>query len=219
MNFTAHSDIAQRSPEWFAIRAGKLTGSCVDAIFMQGRTKGSESVTKRDLRIRLALEELSGRSLDGDSYRSAEMQYGVEREPDARLAYEAHTGVLGREVGFISHNEMRIGVSPDMVIGDFTGGAEFKCPKTATHLDYLRSPDVPKDYLPQLRHSLLVVDSAEYWDFVSFDDRLPEPLRLCIRRLWRKDAELVAHTLAVKLFLSEVAKEKADIEAMAGVAA
>ena len=98
-------DHDQRSAEWFTARSGRLTSSNVDAIFMQGRTKGSESVTKRDLRIRLALERMSGRSLDGDGFRNADMQYGVEREPDARLAYEAKTGKLIREAGFCAHND------------------------------------------------------------------------------------------------------------------
>lgn len=186
---------------------------------MQGRSKGSESTVKRDLRIRLAVELVTDKSQDsGDGYQSKDMAYGVEREPDARLAYEAQTGTLLREVGFVSSNDLLIGTSPDGYVGEFEGGAEFKCPKTATHLEYLRTPGVPDDYLCQLRHHLLVT-GAEWWDFVSFDDRLPEPLQLCIRRLWAKDAQLPAHKLAVVNFLGEVEKEKAAIEAMAGAAA
>lgn len=208
-------NVEQRSAEWFAARCGRLTSSCVDAIFMQGRAKGSESVTKRDLRIRLALEQLTGRSQDGEGVRSDAMQHGVEAEPLARLAYESHTGTLLREAGFLSHNELLIGASPDGYVGEFEGGVEFKCPKTATHLEYLRSASVPADYLPQLRHHLLVTGAA-WWDFVSFDARMPEPGQLAIRRLWAKDAELVAHELAVRTFLGEVAQEKAAIEALIG---
>ena len=208
----------QRTDEWFAERRGLLTSSCVAAIFMQGRAKNSESTTKRDLRIRLALEDLTGRSQDGNDYRSPDMQYGVEREPDARLAYEAHVGVLVREVGFLRRDDLRIGSSPDAVIGRYEGGAEFKCPKTSTHLEYIRTPGVPTDYLPQLRHHLLVTGAA-WWDFVSFDDRLPEPLQLVVRRLLAKDADLAAHELAVRTFLTEVETEKAQIEALASAAA
>ena len=203
----------QRSPEWFASRAGRLTSSNVDAIFMQGRSKGSESVTKRDLRIRLALESIAGQSLDGDAYRSAEMQYGAELEPEARLVYEAETGALVREVGFLSCRELPIGCSPDGVIGEFFGGAEFKCPKSSTHLQYLRDPKVPEDYLPQLRHHLLV-SGAQWWDFVSYDKRMPDGLQLVIRRLWATDAQLDAHELAVRVFCGEVVKEVAAINAL-----
>lgn len=213
MKFTV-INTEQRSPEWFAARAGRLTSSCVATIFMQGKTKGSESVTKRDLRIRLALEQMSGRSQDGNDYRSDDMRYGVEREPDARLAYEAHAGVLLREAGFLACDDLLIGASPDAYVGDFDGGVEIKCPKTATHLEYVRLPGVPAEYLPQMRHHLLVT-GAEWWEFVSFDDRLPEPLQLVVRRLWAKDADLPAHELAVRNFLAEVDAEKAQIEALA----
>lgn len=208
----------QRSAEWFSARAGRLTSSEAAVIFMHGRSKGSESATKRDLRIRLALERISGRSLEGDGYQTDAMRYGIEREPDARVAYEARANVMCREVGFLAAKDLLIGCSPDAVVGDFEGGVELKCPKTATHLSYIRTPGVPDDYLPQMRHHLLVT-GAEWWDFVSFDDRLPEPLQLVVRRLWRKDAELPAHELAVRNFLSEVEREKAEIEAMAGAAA
>lgn len=206
-------DCDQRSEAWFSARAGRLTSSTVDAIFMQGRSKGSESVTKRDLRIRLALERIVGRSLDGDAYRSADMQYGVDTEPEARLAYEAETGHLVREVGFLACAELPIGCSPDGVVGEFVGGAEFKCPKSATHLDYIRSSGVPADYLPQLRHHLLV-SGAPWWDFVSFDKRMPDGLQLCIRRLWAKDALLDAHQLAVAMFCVEIEKEMESINAL-----
>lgn len=209
-------ECAQRTPEWYAARAGRLTSSEADVIFMQGRSKGSESVTKRDLRIRLAIERITGKPIV-DDYQNAEMRYGTEREPDARLAYEAHAGVLLREVGFLSHDAMLIGASPDGLASD-NGGAELKCPKTATHLGYLRDPNVPEGYLPQMRHHLLV-SGCEYWDFISFDDRLPEPLQLCVRRLWRKDAQLEAHELAVRNFLTEVERERESIEKLATVAA
>jgi predicted phage-related endonuclease len=214
MRFTVDTS-EQKSAEWFKARSGRLTSSEADVIYMEGRKKGSESTTKRDLRIRLALERISGRSLDGEGYESAAMKYGTEREADARLAYEAHTGVLLEQVGFLAHTELLIGCSPDGVLPDFSGGAELKCPKTATHLEYLRTPGVPDDYVAQLRHQLLVT-GAEYWDFVSFDDRgLPESLQLCVRRLWAKDAELPAHELAVRNFMHEVERQQAEIEALA----
>lgn len=217
MKFTV-IDVPQNSPEWFASRAGRLTSSCADVIFMQGRSKGSESTTKRDLRIRLALERITGRSLDGEGYQSADMKYGSSREPDARMAYEAHTGVLLNTVGFLAVDGMLLGASPDGIVGDFAGGAEIKCPKSATHLEYLRTPGIPSDYLPQMRHQLLVT-GAPWWDFVSFDDRMPDDLQLVVRRLWAKDADLPAHELACRAFLYEVEREMEAIEALRKVAA
>jgi hypothetical protein len=141
------------------------------------------------------------------------MQYGADLEPEARMAYEAETGFLVREVGFLASRELLVGCSPDGVIGQVTGGAEFKCPKSSTHLEYLRDPNVPADYLPQLRQHLMV-SGAEWWDFVSYDKRMPDGLQLCIRRLWAKDAQLDAHELAVRVFCTEVEKEMAAINAL-----
>lgn len=217
MKFTVCTS-AQGSPEWFADRAGRLTSACAGIIYMQGRSRGSESTTKRDKRIQIALERLTKRSLDMDGYRSPAMEYGTQREPDARMAYEAHTGVLLTTVGFLSVDDLLIGASPDGIVGDFAGGAEIKCPKSATHLEYLRTPGIPADYLPQMRHQLLVT-GAPWWDFVSFDDRMPDDLQLVVRRLWAKDADLPAHELACRAFLYEVEREIEAIESLRTVAA
>lgn len=215
-------DCQQKSAEWFAARCGRLTSSDAHIIFAKGKSKDSEAVTKRDLRIRLATEQISGHAQGGSSYQSEDMKYGTEREPDARLAYEASAGVLLRTPGFLSHAELMIGASPDGVVGECEGGAELKCPKTFTHMEYLRAGVLPSDYLPQMQHHLLV-SGAEYWDFVSFDDRLPEAAQLFVRRLWAKDAGLDAYAASVRAFLADVAKEKAEIlalcERLAGAAA
>jgi hypothetical protein len=206
----------QNTPEWFDERRALVTSSIADVIFMQGRTKGSESVTKKKARVKLALEDITGRSLDGDGYRSADMEYGSKREPDARLAYEAQTGVLLETVGFIRCEDLAIGTSPDGLIRDgerIEGGVELKCPTSPVHLDYLRGGVIPADYLPQMRHHLLVT-GADWWDFVSFDDRMPDDLQLFIRRLWAKDAELPAYELALRGFLGEIQQEIASINSL-----
>lgn len=209
MTFTAVT-ADQRSDEWFAARCGRLTSSVVDLIFKHGKKKDDESTQKRDLRIRLALEQVTGKSQDGNDARTADMQRGCDMELDARLAYEAHAGVLLREVGFLSVDDLLIGASPDAIVGDYEGGVELKCPKTFTHLEYIRGGVIPADYLHQMRMHLLVT-GAPWWDFVSFDDRMPEGARLFVRRLHAADADLPAFELAVRNFLNEVEAEKAAI--------
>jgi hypothetical protein len=208
------ADMPQRSPEWFAARCGRLTSSDVAKIFMEGRKKGDESATKRDLRIRLACERLTGVSQDdGGEYRNAYMQRGVEREGDARLAYEAYSGRVVQEVGLLTLPDLHVGCSLDGYVGDYEGIVELKCPKTATHLEYLRTVGAPDDYLPQIRHQLWI-SGAAWCDFVSFDDRLPDKLQLVVRRMRREDADLPAHELAVRGFLSEIEREIASIQAL-----
>lgn len=54
-----HHDMEQRSPEWYVIRAGKLTGSAAFAILAKGRGK-EEAAPRRNLRARLVAEQLTG---------------------------------------------------------------------------------------------------------------------------------------------------------------
>jgi hypothetical protein len=211
-------DVPQRSPEWFAARLGRLTGSVAAEMMANPRKGATESVQRRNLRVRLALERLTGRSLER-SFTNGSMERGIEKEADAIAAYEARTGMVVRPCGFVSLNDSMVGTSPDGVIGDFVGVVEAKCPDSPTHLTYLRDNRIPPDYQHQLIHTLYVTD-AEYCDFVSFDDRMPEGLELFVKRLWLHDVDTDAYALAVKLFLAEVEQEIADINKLrAGVAA
>lgn len=205
----------QRTDEWRAARVGLLTGSCVADVF--ATIKKGEAAARRDLRLRLVVERLTGRSQE-DRYVSRDMQRGVDLEPAARAAYEAATGSIVRPVGFVRHDELPAGCSPDGEVKGFAGIVEFKCPKTATHLGYLRTGKVPDDYLPQITHNLWIT-GAEWCDFASFDDCLDGPGRLFRVRVQRGDVDIPAHELAVRLFLGEVEKELAEVRALVGKAA
>ncbi len=128
----------QRSPEWYLARCGRVTGSEADAMLAQGRSKGSESVQRRKLKYRKALERLTGRSFDKD-FQTDAMTIGIEREPLAYAAYEATEGVLLDRAGFCAHNELLAGCSVDGYLGDFEGLVSIKCPEWHTQADTLRA--------------------------------------------------------------------------------
>jgi hypothetical protein len=106
------------------------------------------------------------------------------------------------------------GPSADGEIGNFTGLVELKCPKSATHLSYLRSRTVPKDYLAQITHQIWL-SNAQWCDFCSFDDRFPPALQLFITRVTRDSVDLKAYELLVRMFLAEVDR---DVEAVGQLA-
>jgi len=191
----------QRSPAWFSARLGKLTGSSVGEAFATRKDKG-EAAGRRNARIRLVLERLTGKSVE-DDYSNADMRRGVELEADAIGAYEAAAGILVMPVGFIEHDELMAGCSPDGLTVD--GGAEVKCPKPAIHLDYLRG-GLPNDYRLQCIHALWLTGRA-WWDFVSYCPHFPPPLHLKITRIEAKDVDLAAHEREVRRFLEEVDRE------------
>lgn len=205
-------DVAQRSPEWFALRSGRVTGTAAGD--MLAKIKSGEAAARRDLRTRLVCERITGNaSDDGNGFQSAEMKWGVEHETAARQAYEALTGELVRPVGFVTHDTLAAGCSPDGEIGHFAGLVEIKCPKSATHLSNLRGRGVPSQYLPQIQHNLFVT-GASWADFVSYDPRFPPALRLFVARYYMGDEPRKAYELVLRMFLGEVERELEEVQQM-----
>jgi putative phage-type endonuclease len=207
MSFTV-IDAEQRSPAWFAARLGKLTGS--RAADMLATIKSGEAAARRDLRMQLVCERLT-QTLQEDAFVNAAMQRGIELEPAAFAAYESLTGQMAQRTGFLAHDAHLAGCSLDGHVGAFTGLLEVKCPKSATHLRYLRAGTVPSDYLPQITHNLWITDAA-WCDFLSFDDRFPARLQTFLVRVSRADVDLAAYETKALAFLAEVAR---DVEAVA----
>jgi hypothetical protein len=201
-------DCAQRSPEWYAARIGRLTGSCAaDAIAF--KVKGGETEGRRKLRDRLVVERLVGHALDDDTYVSRELQRGIDMEGAAAGAYEAQAPTLVRWSGFLSHNTLMVGCSLDGHVGDpLVGIIEIKCPKEVTHYRYLRDGIVPEEYEAQALHNLWV-SGAQWLDFVSFDDRFPEGKQLFVVRVERDNDAIAAYAAKALTFLEEVQRDYA----------
>lgn len=202
----------QRSAEWRAARLGMLTGSRAADAFAITK-KGAESASRRNLRLELVLERLTGESQDS-GFTTPAMERGILLEPAARGAYEAETGIPVQSVGFVTHDDLMAGCSPDGLTHE--GLIEIKCPGAAAHLDYVRG-GLPADYRTQITHGLWLTGAA-WGDFVSFHPGFPEPIRLKVTRLFAKDLDLPAYELAVRLFLSEVEKEVDSVQQLVEVA-
>lgn len=198
-------DAPQRSEAWFAARAGRATGSKAHCILAIGRA-GAESVTKRDYRIQLACERLTGKPADG-GFVSYDMTRGIEMEPLALAAYEAATGEMVQQSGFLSSDECQVGCSLDGHVGKFTGIQEFKAPKTNTHISYWRDRNsFIQEYKAQVYHNLWV-SGAGWCDLCSFDDRVPLPLQLLRVRIERDQSTIDLYAEQVQRFLAEVTIE------------
>lgn len=207
----------QRSAEWFAARAGRLTGSAAGDMLATIKSKG-EAASRRNLRARLVCERLTGRPIeDGDGFQTAAMRRGVELEPEAIKAYESQTGNLVRRTGFLAHDGLPVGCSLDGDVDDFAGIVEVKCPNSATHLDYLKARTLPADYHAQILHNLWITGAA-WADFVSYDDRFPRHLRTLVVRVEVTAFDLMAYEKAVLRFLDEVDAELSALQAPAEVA-
>lgn len=189
----------QGSPEWMKERAGHATASCFRDIL--ARVKVGEAATRRKLRVRLVTERLTGIPIDG--YQSAAMLWGTATEPQARMAYEAATGAVVLETGFLLHPAIEwCGASPDGLIGD-DGLLELKCPESQTHLEWLEAGAVPSEHIPQIQGQMAVT-GRQWVDFCSFDPRFPEHLQLFIVRVKRDDAYIEDLQKQIRVFLAEV---------------
>jgi predicted phage-related endonuclease len=116
------------------------------------------------------------------------------------------------QVGFVAHPTIPMtGASPDGLVGE-AGQVEIKCPNTATHLDTLLCRSVPGKYVTQMQWQMACT-GREWCDFVSYDPRLPESMRVFVHRVPR-DPELIASLEKdVADFLSELDAKLAQLVA------
>lgn len=198
----------QRTAEWFAARAGKVTASRIKDVMATIKT--GEAAARRNYRVELSLERLAGPSMDG--FISPAMQRGIDKEPEARAAYERHALVSVKEVGFCDHPEIDMaGASPDGLVGD-DGLVEIKCPTQATHWDTLRNGTVASDYIKQMQWQMACT-GRKWCDFASFDDRFPNEMQLFVQRIHRDDAMIADMEEAVVQFLDELEAELVEVRA------
>lgn len=197
-------DVPQRSPEWLAARVGLLTGSVCSEAFATIKS-GGWSTSRRNLLLRLALERLTGKSMERD-FVSRAMQDGIDREDDAVAAYELHAGVLVMRSGFLRHTELRAGASLDGYLGDYEHLLSIKCRQPNAHLEFLRYGKIPNDALYQMRHELWLTGATGH-TYCSFNPDFPAELRLRATTLSRHDLHVTGYDRAVRDFLAEVDAE------------
>lgn len=191
--------ILQSDPAWATARLGHVTASRIAD--MMAKTKTGWGASRANYAAELVAERLTG--TPSATYSNAAMQWGVETEPQARAAYEFRNDVTCGPSGFVKHFCIEwAGASPDGFVGDH-GLVEFKCPNTATHIDTLLSQTIPEKYRLQMQWQMACADKA-WCDFVSFDPRLPEEMRLFAKRCER-DNECVADLeREAQAFLGEI---------------
>jgi len=197
----------QRTTEWHTARLGKVTASRVSDVI--AKTKTGYGASRANLMADLIVERLTGQP--ASTFTNAHMEWGTEQEPHARAAYSARTGELVEEVGFIDHPRItNSGASPDGLVGD-EGLVEFKCPATATHLDTLLAGEVPSKHIAQIQWQMACT-KRKWCDFVSYDPRLPEHLRMFVKRVERDDTYIATLEGEVTKFLTELEEKLTQLQ-------
>lgn len=174
----------QRTPEWYAARRGRFTGSEVWKLMTDPRSK-SEAISQTALtyiREKLA-ETITGITPEVSS---ASMQWGTDNEPLAIARYAERYDVNIEPADFVPWGQYG-GGSPDGYADQF-GILEVKCPyNSAIHLENMinarqhltaqQFKDNYKEYYWQIQNNLMVTGRKEA-HFVSFDPRFPEDKQL-----------------------------------------
>jgi putative phage-type endonuclease len=192
----------QGTDAWKIEKLGHVSAGSVSDILSKGR--GGESKMRDSYKWRIVTERLTG--LIQESFSNDAMVWGVETEAEARMTYEMIFGVTVDQTGFVKHPTLKwVGASPDGMIGT-DGLIEIKCPHTKTHLQTMKSEEVPKVYIPQMQMQMWTMN-RQWCDFVSYDPRLPHNLQFFCKRVKRDDEYISIMEKEVLQFLDEVEVE------------
>jgi len=197
---------AQGTDAWLQERCGKVTASRIADLM--ARTKSGYSASRANYASQLICERLTG--CVAPSFTNAAMIHGTETEPEARRAYEFYIDRDVVQVGFIPHSSIEMaGASPDGLIGN-DGLLELKCPNSATHIETLLGGVIPDKYVKQMQFQMACT-GRQWCDFASYDNRLPERMRLFVKRVDR-DEELIGEIeTEVRGFLAEIDETVAQL--------
>lgn len=205
-------EIIQGSVEWHQIRLGKVTASRVADVV--GKTKTGYGAGRANYMAELIAERLTGEP--AERFTNGAMQWGTDKEPEARDAYSFYRGETVLEVGFVHHPAIeQSGCSPDGLVGE-DGLVEIKAPNTSTHLDTLLGQMVPAKYINQMQWQMACT-GRQWCDFVSYDPRLPETMRLFIKRMPRDETRIKELETAVAEFLLEMAVKLSQLNSLYGL--
>jgi len=189
----------QRTEDWYAARLGKATASRFKDVIAALKS-GAPAQAQRDYLTELVVERLTQQPIQ--RYTTAAMTWGTEQEPAARAAYERATGRIVEETGFVCHDTLMAGCSPDGLV-DWDGLIEIKCPwSTAVHIETLLN-GMPTDHTPQVQGQMWIT-GREWCDFVSFDPRMPEALQLHVQRIQRDPSFIADLEARITSFLQQV---------------
>ncbi len=187
--------IEQRTEEWRQQRCGKFTGSRFADVLARNKRTGEKLKAWHDLVWQIVVERMTGEPVEGPQ--GFALEWGKDVEPFARQAYELETGLSVEESEFIQHPKLEfVGCSPDGLVST-DGGLEMKCPKSSiVHIQRFIE-GVPAEYIPQIQGCMWVT-GRDWWDFVSFDPRMPDTHQLLIQRVHRDQAFIDNLAAAVK---------------------
>lgn len=228
------------SPEWFAARCAKITGSGLGNFCRKprkGRADGSDQTTAPNATFKSKyyeqkiVEMITGECYDEDvnPMEARRMKHGTMYEDEAIARFSELYGMTVVKTGAIKPDYLddwadRFLVSPDGVVTagpdidpDNLPVVEVKNPQFTTHVRTLISGRCPENYYPQVQAEIMVT-GAPYAYFISFHPFMPKAYQMIVCRVERDqnyiDEELIKSTIK---FLAQLDKGMSDINSNLGL--
>lgn len=187
-------EFPQRSDEWFTARAGLLTASGYPTLMPSSSQRGKWNKGQMGLIYDAVASACTGNKKE--SFSTPAMDWGTEKEPDARSAFSQAMDADVRECGFFVNSTVNgAGASPD---GIFTMGEEvvlgqegfflenkeytleLKCPDSKTHAQYMDNPEsLWIKYKWQVIGQSLI-SGRDAGAIASYDPRFPDGQKLVV---------------------------------------
>jgi len=139
------------------------------------------------------------------------VEWGLENEWLAVESYcERFLSDVKYPVEFQPHPEYpdSVGCTPDAYVGS-DGLIEVKCPDSNNHLDNVLDNKQLDDYFAQIQFHLWVT-GRKWCDWVSFDPRAPEPIKLHVVRVERDEA-FISQLSERVIYLEQCVNEQLEL--------
>lgn len=180
-----HASVEQGTPEWFALRVGRVTASNLSSVLAKGEGK-----TRKAYLYKLASEIVTGEPTE--SFKSPAMERGNVMEAEARDTYAFMRDVELVRVGFITNG--RNGASPDSLIGD-DGMLEIKTQRADLLVETLFKDQFPTEHKAQCQGNLWIAE-REWIDISVYWKNMP----MFIKRAYRDDVYISTLEREVAIF-------------------
>lgn len=165
-------------------KPGCFTASSFPDAMKNGRDKKSPGETAIKVAYEVAMERLG---VEREEITAPALEWGNEWEAVAKRAYEAEKFCTVTDFDLpVIHPELPyVAGTPDGWAVEGEGLIEIKCPYNPTnHMLNIANRDQVSNYYAQMQ-GYMWITGAKWCDFVSYDPRFPESLRLCVYRIDR----------------------------------
>ncbi len=167
-------NVEPRSPEWEALRLGKIGSSEFHKILTPA--KMLPSAQRFGLMHRIIAERITGIPVENAGESTKWMDRGTELEDQARIAYEVLADQEVSGGGLFVADDGVICCSPDSLVGE-DGDLEIKCPLIQTQVGYALN-GLEDEYSTQIQGRMMI-HGRRWVDIFSYHPALSlPPLRI-----------------------------------------